>query len=38
MHTAKYLLWYVKGSIKLGITYSASMGIEGIRDLMPITF
>jgi hypothetical protein len=36
MHTTKYLLRYLKGSIDLGITYSA--GIEGIGHLTPITY
>jgi hypothetical protein len=42
MHAAKCLLRYLKGSINLGITYSASAsaGIEGISGdyLMPITY
>jgi hypothetical protein len=38
MHAAKHLLRYLKGSIDLGITYSASVGIEGIGHLTPITY
>jgi Reverse transcriptase (RNA-dependent DNA polymerase) len=39
MHAAKHLLRYLKGSIDLGITYSAGIeGIERIGHLTPITY
>jgi hypothetical protein len=42
MDAAKHLLPYLKGSIDLGITYSASAGTAGIEgiggDLMPIRY
>jgi hypothetical protein len=41
MNAAKHLLRYLKWSIDLGITYSASAGIEGIGGighLTPITY
>jgi hypothetical protein len=39
MHAAMHLLRYFKGSIDLGITYSAGIeGIEGIGHLTPITY
>jgi hypothetical protein len=39
MHAAKYPLWYLKGSIDLGIAYSAGIeGIGGIGHLTPIMY
>jgi hypothetical protein len=38
MHAAKHLLRYLKGSIDLGITYSAGIGGIEEGDLTPITY